>query len=114
MKSEFERFALLLCVAGASVSVQAQRQQGQGIRLLVQDIQSAMSRATLTDDQKSKLQGDIDGINAAFQARQQGQFVDRDKILALIDNMHQIVDSGVFKVDDQKKLDKEFNSISSH
>jgi hypothetical protein len=114
MKNQFVRFALSLCVVGASVFVQAQRQQGQAIRLLVQDVQSAMSRATLSDDQKSKLQGDIDGLNAAFQARQQGQSVDRDKMSAMIDDMHQIVDSGAFKADDQKKLDKEFSSISSH
>jgi hypothetical protein len=114
MNNQFARFALLFCVASASLSLQAQRQRGQAVRLLVQDVQSAMSRATLSDDQKNKLQGDIDGINAAFQERQQGQPVDRDKIFAMVDDMHQIVDSGAFKEDDQKKLDKEFNSVSSH
>jgi hypothetical protein len=114
MKNQFVRFALLLCVVSGSLSLQAQRQRGQGIRLLVQDVQSAMSRATLSDDQKNKLQADIDGLNAAFQARQQVQPLDRDKISAMVDDMHQIVDSGAFKEDDQKKLDKEFNSFSSH
>jgi hypothetical protein len=114
MKNQFVRFALLLCVISVSLSLQAQRQRGQGIRVLVQDVQSAMSRATLSDDQKNKLQGDIDTINAAFQARQQGQSIDRDKISAAVEDMHQIVDSGAFKEDDQNKLDKEFNSISSH
>jgi hypothetical protein len=116
MKNQLVRFALLLCIVSGSFFLQAQRQRGQGqaVRQLVQDVQSAMSRATLSDDQKSKLQGDIDGINAAFQARQQGQSMDRDKILATIDDMHQIVDSSGFKEDDQKKLDQEFNSISSH
>jgi hypothetical protein len=114
MKNRFLGCALLLCAVGGSLSLQAQRQKGQGIRLLVQDVQSAMSRATLGDDQKNKIQGDIDNINAAFQARQQGQSIDRDKISAMIDDMHQIVDSGGFKEDDQSKLDKEFNSISSH
>jgi hypothetical protein len=114
MKNQFVRFALLFCIVSASLSLQAQRQKGQAVRLLVQDVQSAMSSATLNDDQKNKLQGDIDGINAAFQARQQGQSVDRDRISAMIDDMHQIVDSSAFKEDDQKKLDKEFNSVSSH
>jgi hypothetical protein len=116
MNNQFVKFALLLCVVSGSLSLQAQRQRGQGqaVRQLVQDVQSAMSRATLNDDQKTKLQGDIDGINAAFQARQQGQSIDRDKISAMIDDMHQIVDSSAFKEDDQKKLDQEFNSISSH
>jgi hypothetical protein len=72
-----------------------------------------MPRAKLSDDQKSRLQSDIDGINAAFQARQQGQSVDRDKLMATIDDIHQIVDSGAFTEDDQKNLDKEFSSISS-
>jgi hypothetical protein len=116
MKNQLVRFVLLLCMVSGSFFLQAQRQRGQGqaVRQLVQDVQSAMSRATLSDDQKNKLQGDIDGINAAFQARQQGQSMDRDKILATIDDMHQIVDSSGFKEDDQKKLDQEFNSISSH
>ena len=114
MKNQFVRFASLFCVVYASLSLQAQRQKGQAIRLVIQDVQSAMPRATLSGDQKNKLQGDIDGINAAFEARQQGQSVDRDKILVMIEDMHQIVDSSAFKEDDQKKLDKEFNSISSH
>jgi hypothetical protein len=114
MNNQFVRFTLLLCLVSASLSLQAQRQRGQAVRLLVQEVQSAVSRATLSDDQKTKLQGDIDGINAAFQARQQGQPVDRDKIFAMVDDMHQIVDSGAFKEDDQKKLDQEFTSLSSH
>jgi hypothetical protein len=114
MKNHLMRLALLFCVVGASFSVQAQRQRGQAIRQLVQDVQSAMPHAKLSDDQKSKLQSDIDGINAAFQARQQGQSVDRDKLMAMIDDIHQIVDSGAFTDDDQKKLDTEFSSISSH
>ena len=114
MKNQFVRFASLFCVVYASLSLQAQRQKGQAIRLVIQDVQSAMPRATLSGDQKNKLQGDIDGINAAFEARQQGQSVDRDKILVMIEDMHQIVDSSAFKEDDQKRLDKEFNSISSH
>jgi hypothetical protein len=107
-------FTLLLCLMSASLPLQAQRQKGQAVRTLVQDVQSAMPRATLSDDQKTKLQGDIDGINTAFQARQQGQSVDHDKISAMIDDMHQIGDSGAFKEDDQAKLDKEFNSVSPH
>jgi Tfp pilus assembly protein PilN len=114
MKNRFIRFASLLCVVvGAAFSVQAQRQRGQALRQLGQDVQSAMPHATLSDDQKSKLQSDIDGINAALQARQQGQSLNRDKMSVMIEDMHQIVDSGAFKEDDQKKLDKEFNSISS-
>jgi hypothetical protein len=116
MNNQFMKCALLLCVVNGSLYLQAQRQRGQGqaVRTLVQDVQSAMPRATLSDDQKAKLQGDIDGINTAFQARQQGQPVDHDKISAMIDDMHQIVDSGAFKEDDQAKLDKEFNSVSPH
>jgi hypothetical protein len=115
MKNQFPRSALLLCLVSTSLSLQAQRQRGgQALRLLVQDVQSATPRATLSDDQERKLQGDIDGINAAFQARQQGQSVDRDKVVAMIGDMHQIVDSGAFKEDDQKKLDNDFNAVSSH
>jgi hypothetical protein len=87
---------------------------GQAVRQLVQDVQAAMPRATLSDDQKSKLQSDIDVIDAAFQTRQQGQPVDRDKISAMVDDMRKIVDGGAFKEDDENKLDKEFNSFSSY
>jgi len=116
MKNQFLRGALLLCLLSGSISLHAQRQRGQGqaVRQLVQDVQSAMPRATLSDDQKAKLQGDIDGVNAAFQARQQGQPVDREKISAMVEDMHQVVDGGAFKEDDQQKLDKEFNALSSH
>src|ERR1700740_1602233 len=116
MNNLFVRCALLLCVVNGSLSLQAQRQRGQGqaVRQLVQDVQSAMSRATLSDDQKTKLQGDVDGINAAFQARQQGQPVDREKISAMVEDMHQVVDGDAFKEDDHQKLDKEFNALSSH
>ena len=114
MMNHLMRFALLLCVVGASLSVHAQRQRGQAIRQLVQNVQSAMPRAKLSDNQKSELQSDIDGINAAFQAREQGQSVDRGKLMATIDDIHQVVDSGAFTEDDQKKLDTEFSSISSH
>jgi hypothetical protein len=116
MKKQFVRFALLLCVVSGSLCLQAQRQRGQGqaVRQLVQDVQSAMARATLSDDQKTKLQGDIDGINTAFQARQQGQSVDREKISAMVGDLRQIVDSGAFKEADQQKLDEEFNTLSSH
>jgi hypothetical protein len=114
MKRNLLKLACVLCVAGECLSAGAQRQPGQAIRQLVQDVQAATPHATLNDDQKAKLQGDIDGVNATFQARQQGQSIDRDKLMATIDDMHQIVDSGAFKEDDKKKLDKEFNSVSPH
>lgn len=66
-----------------------------------------MPCAKLSDDQKSKLQSDIEGINEAFQARQQGQSVDRNKITTSLNDIHQIVDSGAFTQDDQQRLDKE-------
>jgi hypothetical protein len=114
MKRNLLKLACILCIAGECLSAGAQRQRGQSVRQLVQDVQAATPRATLSDDQRTKLQSDIDGINAAFQARQQGQSIDRDKLMVAIDDMHQIVDSGAFKEDDQKKLDKEFNSVSPH
>jgi hypothetical protein len=114
MKRNLLKLVCVLCIAGECLSAGAQRQQGQAIRQLVQDVQAAAPRASLSDDQKTKLQGDIDGVNAAFQARQQGQSIDRDKLMAMIDDMHQIIDSGAFRQDDQKKLDKEFNSVSPH
>jgi hypothetical protein len=112
-ESSDEMWIVTLC-RGRIIFPTSTRQRGQAIRQLIQDVQSAMPRAKLSDDQKGKLQSDIDGINAAFQARQQGQSVDRDKLMAMIDDIHQVVDSGAFTEDDQKKLDTEFNSMSSH
>jgi hypothetical protein len=69
MKNHLMKVALSLCVVGASFSVQAQRQRGQAVRQLIQDVQSAMPRAKLSDDQKGKFQSDIDGLNAAWPSR---------------------------------------------
>ena len=114
MKRNLLKLACVFCIAGECLYAGAQRQgHGQAITKLVQDVQSAAPRAKLNDDQKSKLQDDIDGVKAAFQARQQGQSIDRDKLLAKINDMHQIVDSGAFQEADQKQLDEEFKSLAS-
>lgn len=112
MKKEMIKLAFAVCVVGVSLSSEGQR-QGQGIRQFVQDVQAAIPRATLNDDQKSQLQSDLDGINAALQARQQGQAVDRDKLKAAVTDIHQIVDGGGFQPNDQKKLDQEFQAMNS-
>ena len=92
----------------------AAAQRGGGasrINQLLADVQQAVPRATLTDDQKTKLQSDVDGIKSALVAGQQGAPVDRQKVTSLIGDMQTLVDNGAFAKEDQTALDKEFVSL---
>lgn len=101
-----------LCLMSAAFDAQAQRGKGaSGINQLLTDVQQATPRATLTEDQKTKLQNDVDSIKSGLQAMQQGEQVDRQKITSLLAAMQTLVDSGAFAKDDQTVLDKEFVSL---
>jgi hypothetical protein len=78
---------------------------------LMNDLQQATPRATLSDDQNDKLQADISTIKAALQARRQGQTIDQDKVQSAFNEIHGIVDSGAFQQADQKQLDRDFTAI---
>jgi hypothetical protein len=112
MKKILLRTAIVMGFACSCLHALAQRGQGMAkASKLANDVQTAMPNARLSDDQKSKLQADIDGVNAAMKAREQGQRMDRDKLMAMIDEMRKIVDSGAFAKDDQAGLDKEFDDL---
>jgi len=112
MKRKLLRTAIVVGLATSGLYAGAQRgQQTAKATKLVNDVQAAMSNAQLSDDQKSKLQGDIDGFNAAMKAMEQGQRPDRSKIISIIDDMRNIVDSGAFATEDQTALDKEFDDV---
>ena len=78
---------------------------------LMNDLQQATPRATLSDDQNNKLQADIATLKDAQQARRQGQSVDQDKVQSAFNDIHDIVDSGAFQQADQKQLDQDFTAI---
>ena len=104
----------LFFLAGACGFAQAQRggRGGQSpMAKLVNDLQQAAPRAKLSDDQNNKLQSDIAVLKDAQQAKRQGQSVDQDKVQAALNDLHQIVDSGVFQDADQKQLDQDFTAI---
>jgi hypothetical protein len=101
-----------LCVMTSCLYAEAQRGRGASrFEQLLTDVRQAAPRATLTDDQKTKLQNDMDGIKSALQAGQQGEPVDRQKITSFVADMKTLVDSGAFAKDDQTALDKEFASL---
>jgi hypothetical protein len=78
---------------------------------LLTDLQQAIPRAKLTDEQNTKIQTDVSSITQAMQAKQQGQSVDQDQLKATVDDLHQIVDSGAFQDPDQKQLDQDFAAV---
>ena len=107
----------LFFVAGTGGYTVAQRGGGGGggrqppMAKLMNDLQQATPRATLTDDQNNKLQADIATLKDAQQARPQGQSVDQDKVQSAFSEIHDIVDSGAFQQADQKQLDQDFSAI---
>lgn len=101
-----------LCLMTGGLYAETQRGRGSSrISQLLADVQQAVPRATLTDNQKTKLQGNVDGIKSALQAMQQGEQVDRQKIMSLVADMQTLVDGGAFAKDDRTTLDKEFASL---
>jgi hypothetical protein len=106
----------LLFVSGTGGYAVAQRGGGGGGRQspmarLMNDLQQATPRATLSDDQNDKLQADISTLKDAQQARRQGQSIDQDKVQSAFNDIHGIVDSGAFQEADQKQLDQDFTAI---
>jgi superfamily II DNA helicase RecQ len=96
----------------ASIGAGAQRGGGKSpIRSLLNDLQQAIPRATLTAEQNTKIQTDISSMTQAMRAKRQGQSVDQDQLKATIDDLHQVVDSGTFQDGDQKQLDQDFAAL---
>ena len=115
MKKILLRTAIVIGLATSCLYAGAQRGQG-GAKMakLVNDVQAAMPNAQLSEDQRSKLQADIDGFNAAINAVEQGQRPDRNKIMATFEDMRKIVDGGAFAKEDQTAIDKEFDDVNKH
>jgi hypothetical protein len=104
----------LFFVAGTGGYTVAQRGGGgrqSPMARLMNDLQQATPRATLSADQNDKLQADISTLKDAQQARRQGQSVDQDKVQSAFNDIHQIVDSGAFQQADQQQLDQGFTTI---
>jgi hypothetical protein len=107
----------LFLIAGTGGYAVAQRGGGGGggrqspMAKFMNDLQQATPRASLNDDQNSKLQADIATLKDAQQARRQGQSVDQDKVQSAFNDIHDIVDSGAFQQADQKQLDQDFAAI---
>jgi hypothetical protein len=104
----------LLFVAGTGGYTLAQRGGGgrqSPMAKLMNDLQQATPRATLSDDQNNKLQADVATLKEAQQARRQGQLVDQDKVQSAFNDIHDIADSGAFQQADQKQLDQDFTAI---
>jgi hypothetical protein len=97
----------------ACIDAGAQRRGGgrSPVSRLLTDLQQAIPRAKLTDEQNTKIQTDVSSITQAMQAKQQGQSVDQDQLKATVDDLHQIVDSGAFQDPDQKQLDQDFAAV---
>ncbi len=114
MKKNLLKGAAAFCVLCNCLSGSAQQGQVQvKLNQLITDVQNAMPNASLSDDQKTKLQGDIDSIQSQFKAAQEnGSRPNRNKIMSTINDMRTFVDSGAFKKDAQDSLDKEFDGLN--
>lgn len=112
MRTNPMKIAALFCVLCCCLSAVAQ--QGGGVaklNTLVNDVQKAIPNASLSDDQKTKIQADIDTIKSLLQAAQEGARPDRNKMMSTVADMRTIVDGGAFKKEDQDSLDKEFDGL---
>ena len=104
-------FAVVLLAACAS-SVYAQTEEPKGpVVQLIDDVNAAIPRAHLSDSQRSQLNADEATLEAAHQARLQGQSVNRMKAAGALKDLQNIVDSGAFDSADQQKIDADVQAV---
>jgi hypothetical protein len=114
MQKNLATALLVPCLMIACTDAGAQRGGGRSpMRSLLTELQQAIPRATLSDEQNTKIQTDISSITQAMHARRQGQTVDQDQLKATVDDLHQVVDSGAFQDGDQKQLDQDFAALQA-
>lgn len=101
----------IVCFAGSfSPSFAQEAKKGPLVRIS-EDLQQGISRATLTDSQKSELNADLDTLKQAREARQSGESVDRGQVRKALKSIQKYVNSGVFQAEDQKALQQDFESL---
>jgi len=102
MKTTFAAVLLAACASG----VYAQTEEPKApLVQLIDDVNAAIPRAHLSDTQRSQLNADEATLEAARQARLQGQSVNRMKVGGALKDIKNVVDSGVFDSADQQKID---------
>lgn len=112
MKKSLRATGFGICVMTVCLYGRAQHAGGASqITQLVADVQQAAPKAALSEGQRAKLQSNLNGIKSTMLLRQQGQPVDRQKLMSLLDEVHTLVDSGAFAKNDRIALDKEFDSL---
>jgi hypothetical protein len=108
MKTIFAVALLTVCVSGAYAQDETPKKP---IVQLVEDLEAGATRANLSDSQKSQLESDKAILGAAREAREQGQSVDRQKVGGALRDISQIVHSGAFSPEDQKKIDADAEAL---
>ena len=104
-------FAVVLLAACAS-SVYAQTAEPKGpLVQLIDDVEAAIPRAHLSDAQRSQLHVDEATLEAARQARLQGQSVNRVKVGGALKDIKNVIDSGAFDSADQQKIDADVQAL---
>ena len=78
---------------------------------LIDDVNAAIPRAHLSDTQRSQLNADETTLEAARQARLQGQSVNRLKVGGALKDIKNVVDSGAFDSADQQKIDADVQAV---
>jgi len=108
MKSIFA--AILLAACASNVYAQTAEPKGPLVQLS-DDVNAAIPRARLSDTQRSQLHADQATLEAARQARLQGQSVDRMRVGGALRDLQKIVNSGAFDAADQQKIDTDVQAV---
>ena len=78
---------------------------------LVDDLDVAMTRAHLSETQKTQLQSDRGVLETAREAKEQGQPVNRRQVGSAVKSLHEIVESGAFTAEDRQTLNADIEVL---
>ena len=107
MKITFIAVILAACVS--SVYAQSEEPKAPLVQL-IDDVNAAIPRAHLSDAQRNQLDADEATLEAAHQARLQGQSVNRMKVGGALKDIKNVVDSA-FDSADQQKIDADVQAV---
>ena len=78
---------------------------------LMKDLDVAIPHAHLRDTQKLQVQSDREALETAREAKEQGHPVNRKQVMSAVRNLHEIVESGAFPLEDKQTLQADFEVL---
>lgn len=101
--------AALLCVLISAASV-SQNNPGP-LAQLADHLEAAMSRAHLTEPQKTKLQADEDVLRANIRLKASGAEIDRGQVVKAVKDIRNVAHSGGFLPEDERILEADIEAL---